>query len=712
MSVNVASLSGQVEGLKGLRAVFRSDLHASRQLYQGESVYLVHDPVAFQTHRLDVLQYTMAVLLDGRLTLNEVFLQLVQNGELVEEDDEFFYEFVVNLYKSGMAVLPIHNGANFYDRYKQIRKLKSKNRWMSLLFLRVPLANPDLFLSRTAPRVNWLFSRWFFFVWLAVGLSALLVLAARFQDFVQPINGILSAGNLPMLWATFIALKLWHELGHGYACKAFGSRVPEMGTILIVGNPLAYVDATAAWSLPERWKRLIVMCGGMYFESLVAIPALFVWALSNDSVLGSLAYQVVLTASVVTILFNANPLMKFDGYFILSELIRLPNLRARADQQLRQVLKQAFLWLPPNEPTETNRNRIVLLVYGVASAAYRVFLVLSISMLIATRFPLVGIAIATFYIGSSLIGTATKVGRYLLTDQETAPVRFRAQIVAMLLLLGTPAALALLPVPFDIVTWGIVGAETEHFVRIDTPGEFQDVVVTPGLRVSEGTPLIHLTNERVGEELRVTEVSLQESALKWEVARDNDVIDSTRIEAEIRALEDQLGEWQRKHRRLQIVAPANGYVLRILPESQRGRFFNMGDPVAVVVNGRPVLRVWLSQDQLNRIVQHVGTSVRYRIPGRSQRTFRGRLKRIEPAAESAFNEQALTILGGGDLMIDPQTGRPLEALFQVEIEPDSNEVALNDHGSRVAVALQREYESIGSCATRRCVRFLRRLLLA
>ena len=211
-------------------------------------------------------------------------------------------------------------------------------------------------------------------------------------------SGMLAPSNLPILWCVFIALKVWHELGHGYACKRFGGTVPEMGTILIVGNPLAYVDATAAWSFPERWKRLVVMCGGMFFESLVFIPCVFLWAFSSSPMLASCAYQLFVMASLVTILFNANPLMKFDGYFIASELLGIQNLRPKADAQIKRILSSTLVGVKVPPSPDSTTTKAMLVTYGVSAVIYKFFLVISIAVLVATKFPLVGLALAAFHI--------------------------------------------------------------------------------------------------------------------------------------------------------------------------------------------------------------------------------------------------------------------------------------------------------------------------
>jgi putative peptide zinc metalloprotease protein len=180
-----------------------------------------------------------------------------------------------------------------------------------------------------------------------------------------------------------------------------------------------------------------------------------------------------------------------------------------------------------------------------------------------------------------------------------------------------------LPVPFSVVAWGVVGAEQEHVVRVGTPGEFHGSDVSPGQVVGRGDCLVRLTSPSVNDLLQERRAALRESVLKWEIARDADVVEFARTAASIRALRNELQEAERRSQRLTIQAPEYGRVLRSLPESQRGKFLQTGDPIGLVASGRPLLRAWLTQDQLNAITADEGTRTRFRIPGRSSQTFFG-----------------------------------------------------------------------------------------
>ncbi|MGB4737094.1 MAG: hypothetical protein WBH50_02850, partial [Fuerstiella sp.] len=243
------------EQLKGIKVTLRSDLKSSRQVYQGTPVYVVHDPVGFRTHRLSVFQYRTLATLNEDLTLGQNFESQVAKGDFDRDEEELYLELILSFSRLGLLLLPGSNGAKLFEQHTKMQSMKRRGKAMGFLFMTIPLVNPDKFLTRTMHRMSWLFTKAFFVVWLLGMAAAGFVVLSRFSDLVQPLNGILATKNLPFLWLAFVGLKIWHELGHGYACKVFGGFIPEMGTILIAGTPAAYVDASAAWSFPERYKR-------------------------------------------------------------------------------------------------------------------------------------------------------------------------------------------------------------------------------------------------------------------------------------------------------------------------------------------------------------------------------------------------------------------------------------------------------------------------
>src|SRR5258706_426570 len=154
------------------------------------------------------------------------------------------------------------------------------------------------------------------------------------QNAIEP-------GNWPLLWATFVLIKLIHELGHAFSCRRFGGEVHELGIMFLVFVPAPYVDASSAWSLPSKWQRVFVGAGGMIFELFVAAICAFIWKYTDPTTLVSkLAYNAMFIATVTTILFNANPLLRYDGYYILSDLLEIPNLRQQSMENSMSLIKR------------------------------------------------------------------------------------------------------------------------------------------------------------------------------------------------------------------------------------------------------------------------------------------------------------------------------------------------------------------------------------
>jgi putative peptide zinc metalloprotease protein len=444
----------------------RTDLEVHRQIHDDQPVYILHDPQGFQSHRFSVADYRVFSALRDDIPLSQVLQNLIDAGMLTEENKDDFYRFVVALRMLNLLKHTDASSKELYEKYQRTDAASKQGGVMRLLSIKIPLVNPDAFLTRTIPLASIFFSRGFFALWVVCGLFALLTLLRRASDFAEPLNGVLSAGNIPYFLFSLIGLKVWHELGHGYACKHFGGRVPEMGTILMMGMPLAYVDASATWSFKRRYQRLIVMLGGMYFESMLAIGAVFVWASAGHSFLGSCAYQTILTASVVTVLFNANPLMRYDGYFVLVELLGLTNLRQLATTELKQWSKKLFLGIQPKADSgQKPWMRWSALLYGICSGVYSNMLAFGIAAVLAYKLPQFGIMIAAYYLYATFGKKLFALASYLRSSEETKEIKGRGRLVFGLAFVALPLIVAGFPAPTSNSVGGLLSAEHEERVR-------------------------------------------------------------------------------------------------------------------------------------------------------------------------------------------------------------------------------------------------------
>jgi putative peptide zinc metalloprotease protein len=209
----------------------------------------------------------------------------------------------------------------------------------------------------------------------------------------------------------FVFVKLIHELGHAFACRRFGGECHELGIMFLVFIPTPYVDASSAWSFNNKWQRIFVGAAGMIVELFFAALCAFVWVNVGDpqhNVVGQLAFNAMLVASVTTIIFNANPLLRYDGYYILSDWLEIPNLRQKSQEYSLGLIKRHVFRVKQQQPLPPVVQRFWLLTYYVTSGIYRIFVGIMIILLVAFEIPILGILMA---IGGWSPGSACRCSR-------------------------------------------------------------------------------------------------------------------------------------------------------------------------------------------------------------------------------------------------------------------------------------------------------------
>lgn len=691
---------------RDLRTGLRSDLQITRQLTKGEPVYMVFDPVSFQSHRLSLTDYRVTACLDETRTLEQAFHQAVIEKHICLEDEEDFFQFATRLESLGLLTTANHDGKAHFNRFKQKTADATKAKILGFLFLTIPLSNPDKFLDRSLARFSFLFSRTALFIWFVLGCFAVALIANKWTEFIEPINGLLAVKNLLFMSLAFVALKVWHELGHGYACKYFGGRVPEMGCKLMAGMPLAYVDASSAWSFPKRNHRIMVMLGGMYFESLVAIPSAFIWSFSPDSFMGACAYQLIFMAGVATVFFNANPLMKYDGYFVLSDLLGIPNLRTRSRRETMNTVKHYVLGLENDARAANRSERLTLLSYGVLSSAYASMLVITIPLMLATRFQILGLIVGALQIVMTLYAVPKQLHEYLFHSEETESVRVRARWIGYGLAFAVPLLLLLCPIPVGLRVEGIVSAEQSTVLRAKTPGIVRSVHSVPRVEVIANQPLLTIENLDASVASKA-EASLAEASQRsaYYVSR-LDIAEGRKLQAAAEERFVVAKAARAASEELTVRAPYDGHLSYVLPKRAAGDYLFIGDPVAKLVSGKTIVRAWLDEGQLHAANLKTGTSVSVRLADRASRNLRGTILSVAPASAAEFEDFSLTTKGEGDILVDPSTGTTTESLFQVRIAVPSVSIEEAQQDARAFVLFGRKYESIGRWLIRHTHKFI------
>lgn len=694
--------------LRDVHVGLREDLEVSRQVSRGEPIYVVHDPVSFQSHQFAQADYRILVSLNRHRSLSETFEALVADGVLARDREQEFYEFILLLHRNGFLSLPIADGSALYRRHKAGRAIARKRLWLSFVYLDIPIWNPDAFLDRTIRYFRPLFTWTAFCGWLVLILAALFVGIVRRRELAEPLTSLLAAQNLLIIGFTLAGLKFIHELGHAYACKSNDLRVPTLGVYLVAGIPCAYVDASASWGLSSRRKRSLICLAGMYFESIVAAVALFVWASTPPGLVNAVAYNIIFLAGVATVVFNINPLMKYDGYFVLCDLVQIPNLGQRAAEAVAGLAKRYLLGLPPDPKAQSASGfeKVVLYAYGLAAPVYRMGVLLAVSVLLASRFYTFGLILGTLYLGHLLISRFQSLLKYLWQAQETAPVRGRAVLVSACVLVIVPGLLAVLPIRSSLQVAGIAFAGEEDTLRAETPGFLAAVNARDGQALRAGSSVAQLENDRVDDRLAEARARLQASEVRREAYRVDQPARADAEHARTVAHALTVRERQQEQERLTVRASRDGILCSALGPLDIGRFIPAGGEIARLVSGPPELHLLVCAEELTSLRASVGQTVECRLMSHPGQVVEGVISRISPAGRRDVSLPGLTHQAGGDIVVEPGTGEAQQPYFTIGIRLDEAARAHLQHGGKAVACLPTRYEPIALHLYRRVARFV------
>ncbi|HNX27634.1 MAG TPA: peptidase M50, partial [Phycisphaerae bacterium] len=377
-----------------LRPRVRVTVQIQKQYYRGVGWYIIRDPANNDHFRLSESGYAFIALLDGYRTIEQAWkICLEKLGDDAPTQGEVL-QLLGQLYMSNLLCGDMPPDCeSLFARYKK-RKLREIGATLgNILFLRLPLFDPDRFLEGFEKVFGWIFSWFGFALWAVLVVMGLAAVAGRWSDLVSQAGNVLAPSNLVFMYLCFVVIKAIHELGHGLACKKFGrlegdtGEVHTIGIMLLVFTPMPYVDATSSWSFRDKRRRIMVAAGGMYVEIAVAAVAAMLWAASaSGSILHALSYNTMFIASVSTLLFNINPLLRYDGYYILSDILEIPNLYDRSKRYLYYLIRR-YVWGIDSiiNPAHTRGERIWFLPYAVASCIYRVIIFAGILLFIADK---------------------------------------------------------------------------------------------------------------------------------------------------------------------------------------------------------------------------------------------------------------------------------------------------------------------------------------
>ena len=697
-----------------LKPRLRSHAEVQRHHYRGELWYVIQDHVTGRVHRFTPAAQALIGAMDGQRSVNELWEQAcVRLKDETPSQDEVI-QLLGQLHGADLVQCDVPpDTAELFERYQRQRRGERLRPLLSPMAIKIPLLDPERFLERSLRWARPLFGWVGFVVWLAVVLIGVALAAKHWPDLTRDVTDtVLSPKNLLILWFVFPVVKALHELGHAFAVKVWGGEVHEMGLMLLVLMPVPYVDASAASAFRDKKRRAVVGAAGMMVELFVASLALMLWIVVEPGVVRAVCYNVMLIAGVSTVIFNGNPLLRFDGYYILSDLIEIPNLAQRATRHWAWLAQRYLYKLKDLEPpSATMGERRWFVFYAPVSFIYRLMVSFGIVLFIATQFFFIGVLLALWSAIAMLIIPAVKVLAFVGSNPRLKNNRARAITVTAMLAGGIGLFLFAIPMPLRTHAEGIIWVPEQAIVLAETSGFFGRFVAAPGTPVKPGDVLTESHDPALAAELKSHEAQVEEleSRYTMETANGNRV-QSQVVADKLAAERARLNRIRERVLQLTVRARVPGIFVVAQPDDVPDRFVRQGEQLGYVVDLREVTaRVVVHQADVD-LVRSRTRSVELRPAEFLSEVFPATITREVPAASDQLPSKALTPEGGGSVPVDPSDRSGTKTLtrhFQLDLAVQTP-MPLTRVGGHVYARFDHGWEPLGLQGYRR----LRQLFLS
>ncbi|MEO1202775.1 MAG: hypothetical protein AAFX10_08715, partial [Pseudomonadota bacterium] len=631
-------------------------------------------------------------------TMDEIWNEsCAELGDDMPGQDETI-QLLAQLYRSNamqMDVVP--DLAEIHRRHEQEKRSKLLQYLKSPLAVRLPVWNPEGFLERTRWLAPLAFNRWTGLAWLAIVIAALMqvvvnwdALAGNFADQA------FSIGNWLAIACIYPFVKLFHEFGHAYAVKRWGGEVHEMGLMFLVLIPVPYVDASSSALYPNKYHRMFVSGAGIIVELFLAAIAALMWFQVEPGLFRALLFNVMLIGGVSTVLFNGNPLLKFDAYHILADWLEIPNLGQRANRYVGYLVRRYLLKLREETPSASARESLWLFTYSVASFIYRLFVMLGIALYVATEFFFIGVMLAGWSLYQSLLAPLVRIVKVVWPESLMRNYRPRLILTSLGFAGALYLALFAIPVPSFTVVQGVYWAPEESQLHAGADCFVRDVLVKPGQRVEAGDEILRCESIELRMQSQTVVYRLEELQMQRRSALTEDVVEAAVLQDEIGRLTAEKALVEQRLAALTIRSPVAGTVQLERLSDLEDRFLRRGTYLGYVgQDGVNTVRVVVPQHAISRVRSDTD-AIAVRSSSRFGRIVDAAILREVPAANKTVVAPALTLEGGGTIAVDPTSTTEIQAMenwFQFELSmPDD---AAGYVGERVFARFRHGSEPLG-----------------
>jgi putative peptide zinc metalloprotease protein len=687
----------------------RPDLSVRNHRYQGRPYWVIKEPIGLKYYRFQEEEYYILRLLDGTVSFDEIKQRFEREFSPQKISLHDLQHFVGMLHRSGLLITDAEGQG------LQLRKRRDETEWRELLSkaanilaLRFKGIDPDRMMNRMAPYTNWFFTKWAGMFFGVIALAALLLVGVKFDVFrtrLPAFHEFFGPENWIFLGITLALTKVLHEFGHGLSCKRFGGEVHEIGVMILVLTPCLYCNVSDSWLLPNKWHRAVIGAAGMYVEIVLASFATFLWWFSEPGLLNHICLSIMFICSVSTVLFNGNPLLRFDGYYILSDISEIPNLRQKSSKILSRLMQEYCLGIEQqDDPFLPQGNQWFFALYTIAAVAYRWVVVFSIlfflnQVLEPYGLKVLGQVVAFFSLVGMVVQPLWQLGKFFNYPGRMHQVKKNRLTATLAVCAALIGAFVWLPLPYSVKCAVEVQPRDAAHVYALVPGQLVELRVKSGDKVKHNDIVARLQNEDL--RLRTNELEMQASQYRSQI----ELLErqrNTRSQSEpagripeleelLESAEEQLSRHKEDLAKLDVRAEATGTVMTAVlrktppnPDEQLpqwdgslldprnvGAFLQPHDELCVI--GEPErYEAVLAVDQADLASLKPGQLVRIKLDAYADEVVETTIESEEDISREPmkYTSQSMSVQAGGRVATrTDSTGgaRPLSATYQVTV---------------------------------------------
>jgi putative peptide zinc metalloprotease protein len=675
-----------------LQVKLRPDLVVQPQFYEGMTHYVVKDPIALKYFRFKIEEYFLLQQFDGKNTLQDVkkAFERKYRPQTISIDD--LTRFTAQLHEAGIVQI------DSQDQAKVLIRRRRKNQWKkiwqffaNILYIKIPIIDPEKLLTGMYPYFRWIFSTTF--VTFAVGmmLAAITLVASNWTEFYSKLPEFQSFFNwytILAFWCSLAIVKVIHEFGHGLTAKHYGGEVHEMGMLFLVLTPALYCDVTDSWLLPNKWKRIWISAAGIFVECFLASCATFVWWYAQDGLLKSLAMATMFICSINTIMFNANPLLRYDGYYVMADWLEIPNLRIKSTQFFSYLFQEKVLGLEiPVQNYMPRSRRFLFVTYAVASYLYRWVVTFSIIFFLTQflkkyKLQSVGYMMAGGSLVPLLFMPLYQIVKFVRTPGRMRKVKKARAAVFFAVVGAIVAGILLIPTPLRVSGTLVLSAAKPQELYAEVPGRLVELNVRDGEWVKKDTKIASLSNpEKLRERTDLQEKqasSLAKAAWFGQSHEPESRVMKKQHEQMAMDLEPGIDKVAHQISKLDLYADRDGQVMGVPHPETIGQWLKPGKPFCEV--GDPhKLEAHLILDQGDIDLIALNRKAWIKVYGDSEVTWRSYVGEIAKRNRDDIPAE-LSNTGGGEIATkqDQKTGqnKPINAVYELIIPIDNPDLVL------------------------------------